>query len=59
MHGYKNSNFDNKTKTDLESGRFHSIVLARANDVFLDTKENPKTKKKEKKCFSATKLTKY
>ena len=59
MHGYNDSNFDNKTKTDLESGRFQSIVLARANDAFLDTKKIQKEKRKKKKSFSATKLTKY
>ena len=47
MHGYNDSNFDNKIKTDLQKGRFDSIVLARANDVFLDTKK--KKKKKEGK----------
>ena len=52
IHGYNDSNFDNKTKTDLESGRFQSIVLARANDVFLDTKKIQKGKKQKKKLLS-------
>ena len=45
-----------KKKTDLEKGRFQNNVLAKANDVFLDTK---KIQEKRKKSFLATKLTKY
>ena len=48
MHGYNDSNFHNRTKTNLESGRFDSIVLARANYVFLDTKIIQKEKKEKK-----------
>ena len=41
MHGYNDSNFDNKTKTDLQKDRFDSIVLARTY-VFLDTTKKNK-----------------
>ena len=42
MHIYNDWDFDKKTQIDLERGRSHSIVLAKANDVFLDTKQNLK-----------------
>ena len=38
MHGYNDWDFDKKTQIDLEKGRSHNIALARANDIFLDTK---------------------
>ena len=39
-----------KAQLDLEKGRSHSIVLARAKDIFLDTKKYPK--KRNKKLLS-------
>ena len=39
MHGYNDWDFHKKTQINLVKGRSHNIVLARANDVFLDTKK--------------------
>ena len=45
-----------KTQIDLEKSRSHSIVSARANDVFLDTKKYPK---KAIKGFLSKKFKEY
>ena len=40
MYGYNDWDFDKKAQINLERDRSHSIVLAKANDIFLDTKKN-------------------
>ena len=56
MHGYYDWDFDKKAQIDLESGRFHSIVLTKANDVSLDTNKNLK---KGIKSFFPKKLKEF